>query len=191
MTEGEFGVLAKAMSAIYASDKFMATPESVALWYRLLSDIPYDVGRLAVESYMATEKFPPKPSDIRERAVLFVAGEKEKDDMEVWAEVYDGICRSTYHSQEVFDGFPKDVQRAVGSADNLRAWASTDIDSVNSVIQSQFLKAYRGIKEEKKKELVVPKNVMLEIDKAKEKLGIGSVGIEKKIDELEDCLVSR
>ena len=44
---------------------------------------------------------------------------------------------------EEFSKLPPLVQKAVGTSDNLRNWSQTNLDSVETVIQSNFLRAYR------------------------------------------------
>lgn len=52
----------------------------------------------------------------------------------------------TEHKQECkeeFSKLPPLVQKAVGTPDNLRNWSQTNLESVETVIQSNFLRAYR------------------------------------------------
>ena len=37
------------------------------------------------------------------------------------------------------------VQKAVGNPSNLRQWSQTDVDSIENVIQSNFLRTYRNV----------------------------------------------
>jgi hypothetical protein len=50
-----------------------------------------------------------------------------------------------YGAEQEFEKLPPLVQRAVGQPSNLRQWATTDIDSIENVIQSNFLRTYRAV----------------------------------------------
>jgi hypothetical protein len=63
--------------------------------------------------------------------------------MDAWAHVYKAICDSNYHAEERFAELDPIEQRAVGSPDVLKGWAMADAEDGLTVIQSQFLKAYR------------------------------------------------
>ena len=64
--------------------------------------------------------------------------------MEAWALVSNALRNGTYGAVEEFEKLPEIVQKAVGSPENLRNWAQTDVGSVENVIQSNFIKTYRA-----------------------------------------------
>ena len=55
------------------------------------------------------------------------------------------ISNSNYNSDKEYEKLPALVQKAVGNPANLREWAMMDIDTVNSVEQSHFIRAYRSV----------------------------------------------
>lgn len=67
------------------------------------------------------------------------------DASEAWSLVDRAIRNSAYNAQEEFDKLPPMVQKAVGSANMLHSWAGTDVKTIDSVIASNFQKAYRTI----------------------------------------------
>ena len=73
MTKQEFAHLAAAMKAAYQRNGFMADMETVAVWFELLKDIPYDKLSEAVQKYIQRETFPPTIADLR-RYVDIAAG---------------------------------------------------------------------------------------------------------------------
>lgn len=149
MTKQEFFVLTNEMKAVYAGQKFIPDKVSMEVWYKLLCDIPFDLAEKAVVKYMQTEKFPPTPADIRSLAEEINRG-SEMGEAEAWAMVYKAICRSNYESEEQFDKLPPMIQKAVGSARQLRTWAA-DSDFNSSVESSNFKRAYREVLDAEKR----------------------------------------
>ena len=83
---------------------------------------------------------------------------EELSDLEAWAVVRKALGRSGYYWEEEYAKLPKPVRKAVGHAYNLREWSQMETDTVESVIQSQFLRSYRTIlsREEELRKLPKP-----------------------------------
>ena len=73
--------------------------------------------------------------------------------------VYKAICNSAYNSVEEFNKLPVEIQRAVGSAEMLKAWSLLDIEQVQTVIQSNVMRSYKVASKQKKEYEVLPENV--------------------------------
>ena len=73
--------------------------------------------------------------------------------------VYKAICNSAYNSVEEFNKLPVEIQRAVGSAEMLKAWSLLDIEQVQTVIQSNVMRSYKVASKQKKEYDVLPENV--------------------------------
>lgn len=142
MDREKFSILVKAMKAVYSDPKFIADKDAFNVWYELLKDIPYDLCQAAIHKYMTTNKFPPTIADVRQLATEIVTPETMNEG-EAWSLVYKAICNSAYNSQAEFDKLPKECQKAVGNAAILREWASLNMDEVNTVIQSNFMRSYK------------------------------------------------
>lgn len=83
----------------------------------------------------------------------------EKTALDMWAEyVYPAIQDSTYHSQERFNKMPPMVQKAVGTASQLKHWA-IDEDFNMGVAQSQFVRSYNTWLEREKELQRMPRNI--------------------------------
>ena len=65
-------------------------------------------------------------------------------DLEAWALVRKALSNGTYGAEQEFAKLPPLVQKAVGSPANIREMAQADMESVATVFQSQFLRAYRS-----------------------------------------------
>jgi hypothetical protein len=64
-------------------------------------------------------------------------------ELKAWDMVRKAISNSGYHAEEEFDRLPEAIQIAVGNPANLREWAMMPTETVESVEQSHFIKAYR------------------------------------------------
>lgn len=155
MTRDEFKILVKGMKAIYAQPTFLPDKDAFDMWFALLGDLPYKAANIAIQKHMLTEKFPPTPAEIREKAAQMIeTQETEMSELEAWALVRKAIRNSGYHAKEEFDKLPEACQIAVGNVANLEEWAKMDYEKVESVGQSHFIRNFRTavlrIKEEQK-----------------------------------------
>lgn len=142
----QFKVLVKAMKAVYAQPTFIPDEDAFKVWYSLLRDIDYQVLQSAIQKYMMSKTFPPTIADIRAEAASFrvKAYGEPMGELEAWALVRKAVGNSGYHNEEEFLKLPPLVQKAVGNPANLKEWALTDTDTVDSVIQSHFVRNYRA-----------------------------------------------
>lgn len=62
--------------------------------------------------------------------------------MEAWNLVAKALRNSAYGSEEEFAKLPPAVQRVAHSPSQLREWALMDADTVQSVVASNFQRAY-------------------------------------------------
>jgi len=83
------------------------------------------------------------------------------------------ISDSYYHAEERFSELPETVQKAVGSPSMLRQWGQCDTEDVNTVIMSNFQRAYKAELSKKEFNDSIPANLKTVIA---EKIP----GIEKK-----------
>ena len=143
MTREEFGTIAKTLKSIYTDPKFIPSADATEVWYQLLKDLEYRKCMNAVTAYMQTHHFAPTPADIREQYAQ--NGEERMDAMEAWGTyIVRAIRDSAYHSAERFAELPKVCKSAVGSADTLKEWATTEDENAMSNAQARFLRAYES-----------------------------------------------
>lgn len=142
MTRDEFKILVKGMKAVYATPSFIPDKDAFEVWYGLLIDIPYEVASAMIKSYMMTENKIPTPADIRGESRKFVDSE-ELNEIEAWTLVSKAIRNGYYGAEKEFEKLPPTVQKAVGSPEQLRMWATTDSKSIETVVASNFMKTYK------------------------------------------------
>jgi hypothetical protein len=144
MTSDEFGILVKAMKAVYTAPTFIPDQYAFNVWYEMLKDLDYKTCAMAVQKYIVSCKYPPLVADIREQYRL-VTMANEPTEMEAWGLVSRALRNGYYGAEEEFKKLPEIVQKAVGNASQLRNWSQTNIESVENVIQSNFIRTYRAV----------------------------------------------
>jgi hypothetical protein len=91
-----------------------------------------------------TSGFAPTVGQVLENARKIKSPE-ELNEMQAWALVSKALRNGTYGAEEEFNKLPPLVQQAVGSPSQLRNWATTDYESIENVIQSNFMRTYRTV----------------------------------------------
>lgn len=153
MNREQFGVLVKAMKAVYSEPKFIPDKDAFDVWYNLLKDLDYDMASTSIQKYMMTNKFPPSIADIREQVYdIEYSKENELHEITAWTTVLKAIRNSSYNSEEEFSKLPIVLQKTVGDASQLREWAiMEDIDGKSmTVLQSNFMRSFRSVIEREK-----------------------------------------
>nr|DAE85373.1 MAG TPA: replisome organizer [Bacteriophage sp.] len=153
------------MMATYPNFKLVDVDFAANTWANILSDCTYDQASLALKAYIRSDSsgFAPSPGQLIDKMQNFVS-EKELNEIEAWSLVNRAIKNSGYNSVEEFEKLPGIVKRAVGSPEQLRAWA-LDCSYNESVVSSQFMRTYR-IESARKIELKKLPSYMNDIIKA-------------------------
>ena len=84
-------------------------------------------------------------------------------DEKAWRLIYAAICNSAHNSGGEFAKLPPELQRIVGSPNQLRDWALMDSDTVNSVVASNVQRAYRTRTASEREMRLLPESVKLAI----------------------------
>jgi len=141
-------VLQSAYPAFYRGQSQQDMENAVRLWREMFADDAFQDVMAAVKALIATktEGYPPTIGAVKERlAQVRFAG--EMDAQEAWA-----LAAKAAAGSIKWDKLPEAVQNAIGSPSVLRDWGAMDADTFNSVVYSQFVKAYR-IKQQRAHEL--------------------------------------
>lgn len=126
---------------------------AINVWYALLQDLPYKAAADALQRHLQTSRFPPTVADIRQGAVP----QKDTgiDEQTAWAMARKAIRLDPEQAKEQYDRLPAVVQKAIGDARNLCDWGMLPSDEVGTVIQSQFLRAYRIVRQRERENDVI------------------------------------
>ena len=100
--------------------------------------------------------------------------------MEAWNQVRKAI--SYYNARENFNKLPELAQQIVGSPNQLKEWAMMKMEDVGTVVQSNFLKAYRAKEKVYQAKLALPPDVKRIVAALQKGM---TYGIDGKKDELE------
>lgn len=144
MQEIETKKIIAAMITAYPNYKPENMKLTVSLWTEMLSEYTYEQVAMALKVYITsnTSGFAPSIGQIIDK-LHTVTVLDELNEMEAWSLVSKALRNGTYGAEEEFAKFPPIVQKAVGNPNNLRNWAQTDSESVENVIQSNFMRTYR------------------------------------------------
>lgn len=191
MTDYEIGRLVYAIRGTYP--KYYANMGAEDLkglsmaWALVLGEYDFAIASRAVQLYLTndTTGFPPSPGQIVD-AIHKIANPTiaEMTATEAWSLVRKAIRNGYYGAEEEFAKLPTACQRAVGSPSNLRELAQLDIDQVETVEQSHFIKAYNTQVVRERETAKMPSDIRALVEKAvseKRQLANPKTGEVKKI----------
>lgn len=137
-------VLVVAFPAFYRGISEADTEAALNLWHQQFLEYPYEVVEKAVQALISTkvEGYPPTIGEVKEQ-IRRLTTTVTLDENDAWVLVSRACRNGSYHSIEEFNKLPPDVQRTVGSPEQLKQWAGMDADVVESVVASNFKKAFR------------------------------------------------
>lgn len=132
----------------------------VNLWADMFSGDDYRLVAVAVKALIASDSkgFPPVIGQVKEKLRL-LTGREEMTEQEAWGLVAKAVRNGIWGAQEEFEKLPEDVQRIVGSPEQLRSWAQMESDSLHSVVASNFQRAYRVKAAQKREYAALPEDV--------------------------------
>lgn len=134
---------------------------AIDLWSTMFANDSALVVTEAVKALMCTLKFPPTIADVKEKIALITQPEVMTE-MEAWARVKGAM--SYYHAKECFDNLDPILQRLVGSPNQLREWAVMDTETINSVVQSNFMRSYKARVASEREYIALPESAKELID---------------------------
>jgi hypothetical protein len=130
----------------------------ILLWHECLKDLNYNLVVEAVKRNAMENPYQPTIADIRQNVVA-ISDPVEYKPLEDWNECYKMISRGSYMTQEEFDTYSTSCKRFVGSLQQLRNYAMTECDVINTVVKSNFLKQYEIIKKQEKEQKLLPEKM--------------------------------
>ncbi len=190
MTRDETIKLLMVIQSAYPNFKPPDKTVAVDTWYTMLKDMDYNVVQMGLRAYITsdTSGFAPSIGQLI-NTIYLTQNPQELNEMEAWALVSKALRNGYYGAVEEFDNLPPLVQKAVGTPDNLRNWSQTNTESVENVIQSNFMRSYRTVvkREEEIKKMPADVQALIENNnKASYLIQIGSKNCEAIKLSLED-----
>lgn len=154
------------MSDCYPNYKPNNLSETVDVWQMMLDEYSYNQVSIALKAYVTsdTSGFAPSVGEIVAKIQL-VSQPQELDGMAAWGLVSKALRNGTYGAVEEFNKLPPLVRQAVGMPDNLKNWATSDYQTIETVIQSNFLRTYETIVKRANEINRMPDNIKSLIEK--------------------------
>lgn len=191
MTENETKKIIMTIEAAFPNWKPQAPNDFVVnLWHKFLATFEQKEVARAVQVYIATDTsgFAPTIGQIIDRIHVLVEPE-QLNDMQAWALVAKAIRNSSRNSKAEFARLPLIVQKAVGSEQQLKIWATGENYNAN-VVSSNFIKTYRSVLQREKELAKMPVEIRSLIKSTTEAVqptlgtnGINSHAEDKNIPE--------
>lgn len=165
MTRDETVKIIRIMCDCYPNYKPSNLSETVDVWNMMLEEYNYNQISMALKAYVHsdTSGFAPSIGQLINK-LHEVQAPQELNEMEAWLLVGRALRNGTYGAVEEFNKLPPLVQKAVGSPDNLRNWAQTDSESIENVVQSNFIRTYRVVVNRAKEYQKMPKDIQALIE---------------------------
>ena len=159
-TEMIIRVLEAAYPMFYRNKTSDDRRDALRLWYDMFEEDDGALVGAAVKAYIATNTsgFPPDIGQIKQRLVKLKHPDM-LDEAQAWAIVSRTIQRSAYHSAEEFEKLPEVIKCVVASPSMLKSWAMADGDDLQTVIASNFQRAYRARASEAAERLALPTDI--------------------------------
>lgn len=178
MTREETIKLLMVIQSAYPNFKPPDKTVAVDTWYTMLRDMDYNVVQMGLRAYITsdTSGFAPSIGQLI-NTIYTIQSPQELNEMEAWALVSKALRNGYYGAVEEFDNLPPLVQKAVGTPDNLRNWSQANTESVENVIQSNFMRSYRTVvkREEEIKKMPVDVQALIEnVNKTSYSVQIGT-----------------
>lgn len=167
MTRDETIKLLMVIQSAYPNFKPPDKTVAVDTWYTMLRDMDYNVVQMGLRAYITsdTSGFAPSIGQLI-NTIYLTQNPQELNEMEAWALVSKALRNGYYGAVEEFDILPPLVQKAVGTPDNLRNWSQTNTESVENVIQSNFMRSYRTVVKREEEIKKMPADVQALIENA-------------------------
>lgn len=166
MTREETVKIIRIICDCYPNYKPNNLSETVDVWKMMLEDYSYQEISIALKAYITTDinGFAPSVGQLIAK-IQKISQPQELNEMAAWGLVSKALRNGTYGAAEEFEKLPPLVQKAVGMPDNLRNWAQSDYESIETVIQSNFIKTYRAVVSRSNEINRMPNEIKALIDK--------------------------
>ena len=113
MNRKEFAIFACALKTYFPKEPILPNEQALDLWYNQLKDLPYDIAQVALNKWVATNKWSPSIAEIRETCA------RMSQNMPVeWSEAWEKVLKAIrkygmYQEQEALFSFDDLTREAV------------------------------------------------------------------------------
>ncbi len=144
MTRDETKEIIMIMTYTYPNYKPIDVKATVDTWTAILASYQFSHIKAALHAYILsdTKGFAPTPGQLIDKISV---SNFDMTELEAWGIVNKALSNSSYHAKEEFEQLPAVIQKTLGNYEVLQEWAGMEIDTVQSVIQSNFIRNYRTV----------------------------------------------
>lgn len=89
MDKKQFAVFASALRTFYPRENLLPNQQAMELWFKQLSDIPYEIAEATLQKWVSLNKWSPSIADIRETAADVTNGE-----IADWGDAWEKVLRA-------------------------------------------------------------------------------------------------
>jgi hypothetical protein len=160
MTVNDARKIIAVMLVSYPNFKPIDTELMSTTWADMLNEYSYEQVSVALKCYITTDTsgFAPSIGQLIDK-LKTVEQPQELNELQAWGLVRKAINNSGYHSEEEFAKLPPLVQKAVGTPGQLKQWGMLDIESIETVAQSNFMRTYRAVAKREDEVSRMPKEI--------------------------------
>ena len=159
MTEEETAKILTTITVAYPNFKVVDAEATINLYFSMLKEYPYNICDSALKAYITadTTGFAPSIGKLIER-INQLTQPQMLNELEAWNIVSKALRNGCYGASEEFEKFPPIIKKIIGSPSMLQMWA-TDEYFNESVVSSNFMRAYRQEIEVQKELIALPADV--------------------------------
>lgn len=177
MTKEEFAKIVAALKTYYPSQNLIPNNQALELWYMQLADIDYQAMSVAVNKWVATNKWSPTIADLREQAKSVVSGDIP-DWNSAYEEVRANIRRYGYYEAEEGLKHLSDI-----TLETVRSIGYTEmcLSENRAAIRANFRDIYNRLAERKRQEDALPIGLKNAIARVREERKMIEGGVNNDI----------
>ena len=138
-------------------------------WSRSLSDYTLFECKLAFESWINTEGFPPQLNQFKETLVKTVRPNAIVSPEKAWEVVSDAVRKFGYYGQEkAFSTFSDPIKRAVRGVGGWQKICQTEIGQPWDFLKKNFVECYKEFNTETKEQYLLPPDTLRRINELRQ-----------------------
>lgn len=132
----------------------------VAVWYNTFSEYPVEMVMVGIQGYISTDTsgFPPSPGQVM-KIIQNLTRQQEMTSMEAWSLVKKAVNSARDKYEEVFNNLPPLIKKVIGGHHQLMSWGNVREEEFETVIQSNFMRAYEAEKKRQNQIEMIPERI--------------------------------
>ena len=132
----------------------------VAVWYNTFSEYPVEMVMVGIQGYISsdTSGFPPSPGQVM-KVIQNITRQQDMTGMEAWSLVKKAVNSARDKYEEVFNDLPPLIQKVIGGHHQLLTWGNVREEEFETVIQSNFMRAYEAEKQRQSQIEMIPERI--------------------------------